>query len=83
MIVDILCIKKLLMTNNFSEIFLDLTKENILKLLGNPIDSSPQRKNNKEILSYGVLQIYLFNSLVKVSHLIIKRLCTRQKKITH
>ncbi|MEN8422649.1 hypothetical protein ABFO63_03180 [Acinetobacter junii] len=65
MIVDILCIKKLLMTNNFSEIFLDQTKENILKLLGNPIDSSPQRKNNKEILSYCVLQIYVFNSLVK------------------
>ena len=39
-------------------------KSKVVSLLGEPIHFQPQRKENKEILLYDGINIYLYNSLV-------------------
>ena len=58
-------IQNFTLTKKLDEIYLNQTKEKLIEFLGNPIDSSPQHKNTKEIFSYGVIQVYLFNNFVK------------------
>ncbi|WP_087041810.1 hypothetical protein [Psychrobacter sp. JB385] len=57
-------IEELLVTKKFNGLALKANKSKVISIFGEPIEYEPQKGKNYEIYSYGVLQVYLLNSVV-------------------
>ena len=57
-------IEEFLVTKKFNGLALKANKSQVINIFGEPIEYEPQKGKNYEIYSYGVLQVYLLNSVV-------------------